>query len=141
MGLLFYCHSAKLAYSQKTYMECFTSMYREDQTRGTQFHRCYSDCHLPVSQPSPPSPRQSPHPQIEIEPSGSTQSEFTVVPKMKSPDKQRVYGPTAISSQCAHKPCFLGRTPGPRHQTTIPFNTILTSEENQANSGTPHIRA
>ena len=134
-------HFAKLILLPKTDIEFYASSFRDDLIRGTQFHGSYSDCHLPVSKPSSLPLRQSPHPQAEIDPPDPSQSEFTVVPKMKSPDKQRVYGPTAISSQCAHKPCFLGRTPGPRHQTTITFKTILTSEENQANSGTPHIRA
>ena len=86
-------------------------------------------------------PAQRIHQQAINRPAGPSQSEFTVAPKKKKPDKQRVYGPTVISSQCAQKPCFLGRTPAPRHQTTILFKTILTSEENQANSGTPHIRS
>ena len=111
-----YCHFAKLILLPKTDIEFYASSFQDDLPRGTQFHGSYSDRHLPVSQPSPPSPGQSPHPQAEIEPPIPSQSEFTVAPKKKSSDKQRVYGPTAISSQCAHKPCFLGRTPGPRHR-------------------------
>ena len=61
------------------------------QTRGTQFHGSNSNCHLPVSKPSPLPLRQNLHLHAEIKPSGLSQSEFTVAPKMKSPDYTELY--------------------------------------------------
>ena len=61
------------------------------QTRGTQFHGSNSNCHLPVSKPSPLPLRQNLHLQAEIKPSGLSKSEFTVAPKMKSPDYTELY--------------------------------------------------
>jgi len=51
---------------------------------------------LSVSKPSPLPLRQNLHLQAEIEPSGLSQSEFTVAPKIKSPDYTEFFSKSLI---------------------------------------------